>query len=109
MTPENARKEIGRRANAILRGEFSYLEGARKIFSLSHVARLDRDPDIMRLTAIHSETDALPLGEVRQYWHQWALDRVQPEIERKEQWAREFGRAACENLAKRFYDPGKSD
>lgn len=102
MTPEDARNEIGRRANAILRGELSYLEGARKICSLEHVADLDLDPDIIPFVAIYSDTDALPLGDVRQYWQPQALDRLQPEIERKEQWAREYGRTACENLAKRF-------
>lgn len=109
MKPEDARREIGRRANAILKGEISYLEGARKIFSLKHVADLDLDPDIIPFIAIYSDTDALPLGEVRRYWQPEALDRLQPEIERKEEWAQEYGRVACENLVKRFADPEYSN
>ena len=102
MTPEDARKEIGKRARAILSGKLSYLEGARKIFDLKHVADLDLDPDTIPFTAIFSCTDALPLGEVRQHWMPEALEKLQPEIERMEQWAREYGQAACENLVKRF-------
>jgi hypothetical protein len=109
MTPEDARKEIGRRARAVLTGEFSYLEAARKIFSLKHVADLDFDPDVIRFTAIYSNTDALPLGEVRKYWQPQALEKLQPEIERMEQWAQEYGRSACENLAARFGDPENSN
>jgi hypothetical protein len=53
-------------------------------------------------TAIDSETDALPLGEVRQYWDQAALERLEPDIREAERWAREAGRSACISLIQRF-------
>jgi hypothetical protein len=39
---------------------------------------------------------------MREHWQAAALDALQPEIDQKETWAREFGELYCRNLVKRF-------
>ena len=99
-----ARSEIGRVAREILVGAISFIEGAREINSLRFTADLEWDPDIVPFVAIDSDTDELPLGEVRRLWIPDALARLQPEIDKAEKWARNVGTEPCTNLARRFGD-----
>jgi hypothetical protein len=39
---------------------------------------------LLVFTAIDSETDTLPIGEVRQHWSREALERKEPEISEAE-------------------------
>jgi len=59
-------------------------------------------PDLLPFVRIDSETEALPLGEMRVHWQQTALEGLQPEIDRMEAWARRFGEPYCRNLVARF-------
>jgi hypothetical protein len=105
VTPdvETARQEIGKTAHKMGDGSLSFLEGARLIHKLYARAKLlDHDPDIIVFTGIVSETDSLPIGNERQRWSAEALVRLQPEIDRAERWAQEFGRLSCERLIRRF-------
>jgi hypothetical protein len=102
---ESVRKkiaEIAEIARDILDGKRSFIEGSRLIWRLGPEARLgDRDPDLTIFVGIDSETDALPVGEERKYWARDALERLQPEIERAEAWAEQYGRTACQNILRR--------
>lgn len=101
-----ARRQLAETARAMLAGSLSFIEGARRINELRWVAKLpDFDSDITPFVLIDSETDALPMGEVRRHWAQEALINLQPEIDRAEQWAQDFGRTACEKLIDRFGEP----
>jgi hypothetical protein len=102
MTHDWARREIGKTAKAMLSGVTSFIEGARTLAGLRFSAGLERDPDLTVFVAIDSETDALPMGDVRKLWNPDALAKLQPEIDRAEAWAREGGLEACERLAQRF-------
>jgi hypothetical protein len=82
---------IAQHARAMLDGKLSFIEGARKIAGARFAAGLDHDPDILVFAAIESDTDALPIGQVRESWQAEALAKAQPEIERAEKWAREMG------------------
>jgi hypothetical protein len=87
-----ARGSILTAAQDMLGGKLSYIEGARKIVAAGATARLDeRDADLLPFVGIVSETDALPFGEMREYWQAAALDALQPEIDQKEAWAGGFG------------------
>jgi hypothetical protein len=102
MGIEQARREIAQAARAMLDGSLSFIEGARRILQLRLEARLpDFDPDIAPFSGIDSETDALPIGN-RNIWSAEALARLQPEIERKERWAADFGAPHCLKLIDRF-------
>ena len=101
--PMLARQMIVRAARDMLAGTLSFIEGAREIVRLRAYAKLpDLDPDLLPFIAIDSETDALPMGEVRKFWSAEALYKTQPEIERREAWAAEHGRGACLKLLNRF-------
>ena len=102
MTHDWSRREIGRIAAAMLSGAMSFIEGARTIWGLGHSAGLQDDADFNAFIVIESETDALPMGELRRMWNAEALEKLQPEIDRAEAWAREVGTSACERLVKRF-------
>src|SRR5262249_27633932 len=49
-----------------------------------------------------SETDALPFGPVREKWDRSALARLEPELARARDWARDVGDGAFRNVVARF-------
>jgi hypothetical protein len=98
-----ARRAIFNIAQDMLAGKLSYIEGARKMAAPWFAAKLDRfDADFLPFVGIDSETDALPMGEMRAHWQAAALKALQPEIDEKEAWARQFGEPHCRNLVARF-------
>ena len=106
MTEEiiEARRKIVETARKLLSGSLSFIEGARAITALSHKAKMNRDDDIVPFAAIDSETDAFPLGKVRELWNADALDRLQPDIDKAEEWVRDCAIQHCHNLIARFSD-----
>jgi hypothetical protein len=98
-----ARLSIFEAAQDMLAGRLSYVEGARKIHSARFLWGLDElDFDVRCFVGIDSETDALPFGKMREYWQAAALQALQPEIDRKEAWARELAEPHCRSLVQRF-------
>ena len=98
-----ARLDVAVAARAMLSGELSFIEGARRIAALRLVADiLDSDQDMLAFVAIDSETDTYPFGETRLLWNPEALAKLQLEIDRAEQWARDTGLAHCRKLVERF-------
>jgi hypothetical protein len=47
--------------------------------------------DFRPFIGIDSETEALPFGKMRAHWQPAALEALQPEIDRMETWAQQFG------------------
>ena len=87
----------------MLAGRLSYIEGARKICPARFSWGLDEwDDDIRCFIGIDSETDTLPFGKMRAHWQAAALKALQPEIDRKEAWARKFAEPHCRKLVERF-------
>ncbi len=85
----------------------SFLEGARQICSAARSLGLEKDPDINAFILIDSETDALPLGELRRHWLPEALAKLEPELRQAETWARSVGSKACESIINRFKDDAR--
>ena len=99
----SVRQQIVSTARAMLNGQLSFLLGSRLLAPLRPQTDADRyDPDFMVFVAIYSQTDALPLGAVREHWAQEALARLEPKIEEAEQWASTVGADACRSLIARF-------
>ena len=97
------RRKIIETAKAIISGNLLFIEGARLIERLHWTAGLpDHDPDFIPFIGISCRTDALPLGDERKHWAPEALIRLQPDIDRAEEWAWEYGQGACEKLINRF-------
>jgi hypothetical protein len=84
-------------ANAFLAGQVGALETARSLAGFTGIdAQLDEV--LVTFIAVDSETDALPLGEVRKFWNQEALKRQDIEIAKAEARYREKIAAACREL-----------
>ena len=99
-----ARRTILETAQDMLAARISYIEGSLKIIVQQFVARVDSAPEILPFVGIASETEALPLGEIRMYWQAAVLEALQPKIEQSEAWARSVGEAHCRNLVKMLSD-----
>jgi len=99
----SVRRQIVSTAQAMFEGQLSFLIGSRRLAALRHEtdAAAD-DADFLVFVAIDSETDALPLGSVREHWDRGALARLEPEIEAAEHWAFTVGADACRVLIARF-------
>ena len=93
---EQARERIGTTAREMLADDCSYIEGSRQIVALLHRARIDQftQPFVV-FVAIDSETDAVPIGELREGWHPEAKIKLQPEWDEAENYAKTYGQSAC--------------
>jgi hypothetical protein len=100
---DSVRAKIVEAAQAMLDGNLSYLLGARRMDVLRHEAAVrSDDEDFMVFVAIASDTDDFPLGPVREFWDKNALERLQPEVDAAEAWAKENAAAICTRLIERF-------
>ena len=98
-----ARHVIFHAAKDMLAGKLTYIEGTREIVAAWWASKLDEnDPDFLPFVGINSETEALPLGEIRAHWQRAALEAQQSEIDHVEIWARQYGEPYCRNLVTRF-------
>lgn len=87
-------------AQAVLEGRTTVLEAVRALVSL---ARTDAIPDVedrRLIIGVESETDHLPVGEVRKLWDPDALKEKDLEIERAETLYRGAFLQACERIAR---------
>ncbi|WP_175774921.1 hypothetical protein [Burkholderia ambifaria] len=84
---QSIRRQVVSTSQAMLDGQLSFLIGSRQLAGLRHeVDAAADDIDFLVFVAIDSETDALPLGAVRQQWDQNALAKLEPEIKEVELW-----------------------
>ena len=86
----------------LLAGDLPFLEGATRLCAVRFDIVSGRDPDFDVFVLIDSETDHLPREQQRQFWQSEALEKLQPEIEKSEQWARSIATDHCENIIRRF-------
>jgi len=70
---EDRHHEMVRVAQGILDGSIGIVAGARQLTRLRFNSRAENDSDILIFVGIDSETDHLPLGEVRRLWNAEAL------------------------------------
>lgn len=100
---DRQRKKIAELAAQMLAGSLSFLEGAVEINRMRSSAELLNDPDVLPFDLIDSETDRFPITpKTKKLWRADALEKLLPEIESAEEWAREIGVEHCRNLVSRF-------
>ncbi|MTW09204.1 DUF2489 domain-containing protein [Pseudoduganella eburnea] len=99
---ESARLKVAETAQAMISGQMSFLLGARRLDALRHEVSASDDADFMVFVAIASDTDDYPVGPVCELWDKAALERLQPEIDAAERWAKEQSTATCKKLIQRF-------
>ncbi|MCW8880437.1 MAG: hypothetical protein OQJ89_09445 [Kangiellaceae bacterium] len=99
---KNSRKEVGDISSKMLDGSCDYLEGSRELIRLRFDADLENDHDMRIFIGIVSETDNLPIGNVRGKWSQDALKLNEPEIKKAVEWAKSISLEECKSLSERF-------
>ena len=78
-------------AEAVLDGRTTVLEAARELVSIAHTDAIANEEDRILIIAIESETDDLPIGEVRKLWAPYVLEAKDAEIARCEElWKAQF-------------------
>ena len=97
-----AQSEVMSTARGILSGAVGIVEGARRLTKLGHALGVDRDPDFIFFVGVDSETDHLPLGEVRSHWAAEALRRTDEELRECESLFRDRAFRACQSLIQRY-------
>src|SRR5690242_10522770 len=68
-------REIVQCCQDLLEGRVGVIEAARRLVGLASKVRASRDPDFVLFVGLDFESDALPVGPVRQYWSTVALER----------------------------------
>lgn|SRR5262245_51209649 len=99
---ENHCRKIHARAEDFLADRLGVIETARILSQLAFWTHLGDDADLQTFVAIDSETDSLPVGEVRRLWAPDALKRKDVEIDRAEKLYKPVAREAATRLVQRF-------
>jgi hypothetical protein len=99
-------RKIVTAARAVLAGELGIIAGARQLSGLGHEIGTDRDADFIFFVGLDSETDHLPVGDVRQHWNAEALRDKDAEIERIEAFYRERAFEICRQLIQKYDHDG---
>ena len=82
---EEARTRLMKTAEGILNGSIGIVEGCRMMNEFIAFAELDIDEDDrMTFQSVESQTDHLPIGEVRKLWNEEALKKKDEEIRKAE-------------------------
>ena len=93
---------IRARALDVIEGKLGVIEAARTLSKLAYWAGLREDADLLTFEAIDSETDTLPLGDVRKLWAEHALLGQDVEIARAEEMYKATAVEAASRLVERF-------
>ena len=83
-----AKSQILALAKQLLSGQLGVIAASRELSPLRHEVEPEIAQVLVAFTAVDSETDALPIGEVRQYWSPEALERKDREITEAEKFYR---------------------
>lgn len=95
-------RQIRARASDFLEGRLGVIETARAMLPLARWAKVDGEPEFQLFRAIASETDDLPVGEVRAYWAPEALAREDVHIRAAEALWNDKVRSAVVRLVERY-------
>ena len=99
---ENHCRKIHARAEDFLAGRLGVIETARVLAQLAFWAHLRSDEDLETFVAIDSETDILPVGDVRNYWAPEALKREDAKIDQAVRLYQGTALKAATRLVQRF-------
>jgi len=89
-------------AKRILSGELGVVMGARQLVPWRFDVGAENDPDFTFFVGVDSETDHLPLGEVRSRWSPDALKVKDEELRTFETAVRDRAVRACESLIQKY-------
>lgn len=93
-------------AGGIISGEHGLIAGSRQLWRLGREVGAERDPDFTFFCALDSESDHLPIGEIRQRWNADALSEKDKEIAKFESFHRERALEICRRLVQKYEKDG---
>ena len=96
---ERERQRAKEIAAAVLDGRTTVLEAVRELCPLAHTDAIGDEEDRTLVIAIESETDSLPVGDVRKLWAPYALEAKDAEIARAEELYKAQFLEACKRIA----------
>jgi hypothetical protein len=86
-------------AAEVLNGRTTIMEAVRELAPLAHTGGIADEAERRLIVGIDSETDHLPIGEVRKLWAPDALQEKDAEIARAEEWWKAEFLDACRRIA----------
>jgi hypothetical protein len=98
----DARAKIVTVARGILAGELGIVAGARQLAPLHFDVAVKDDPDVIFFVGVDSESDHLPVGEVRRHWNAEALRAKDADLEIFEARVRVGALEACRSLIRKY-------
>jgi hypothetical protein len=103
---ERDRAKVVEVAQAMLDGALGIIEGSRRLNDLREALGVHHfDDDFEVFVVIDSETDGLPVGDVRTLWNEVALVQKDREVEEAERLYRDGAFEGCRKLIARFGRP----
>jgi Protein of unknown function (DUF2489) len=99
-------QQITAAARELLSGSVSITEAARRIIGPAYELGSALEEPFATFLSIDSETDAFPLGSVRERWSPSALQRQDAERERYEAAIRDRALDACREILRRLDTEG---
>jgi hypothetical protein len=99
---QRASAKIAALARSILSGEVGVVAGARQLAARRFDVDAGHDPDFLFFVGVDSETDHLPVGEVRHHWNSEALRSKDEELRRFEASSRERAFEVCQSLIRKY-------
>ena len=89
-------------AKSILSGELGIVAGARQLAPWRFDVGAEHDPDFNFFVGVDSETDPLPVGEVRSRWSPDALKAKDEELRTFRDSVRDRARHVCQSLIQKY-------
>ena len=90
-------------AVSVISGSLPILEGCQLLDQLrAEISVPENDPDFQVFAVVHSETDSLPIGNLREHWSSEALAKADAELQAATAWASRIALPACQSVVSRF-------
>jgi hypothetical protein len=89
-------------AQSILAGEVGIIAASRQFAAWRLDVGAEDDPDFLFFVALDSETDHLPVGDLRKHWSADALRAKDDELEKFEASARDEALVVCRSLIQKY-------
>src|SRR5438270_6748762 len=89
-------------AQRILSGELGIVAGARQLSGVRFDVGAEHDSDFIFFVGVDSETDHLPVGDVRSRWSSDALKAKDEELRAYEASVRDKAIQVCKSLVQRY-------
>ena len=89
-------------ARGVLNGSVGIVEGSRMLLTIQRAAGAEDDADFLFFVGVNSQTDHLPVGDLRRHWSPDALRLKDDELNGFEVQVRARALEVCRKLIERY-------